>query len=101
MANIEIRNRENFKEAKRIAKLLPTKSRKSFIRSLHSINRLKRSYKADTVVLQSDFVPHSFIWSLNKEGHTRLLGGMILHGFGEGFLTDFTEHKCPIWSIHT
>ena len=95
---IIIQNKEHFREALKFAKKLGGDSKHSFLRSISTLNRLKRG--AD-LHITPDFVKHSFYWWLEKNGVRGMGGGMILHGFQETFSVQLVSQNYPEWAIHT
>ena len=97
----------HFRESAKFAKQLPVESRKTFIRCLKTLNRLKKSYDGE-LMLYPDFCAHSFCFSINSKdtsmsrfGKIYLNGGMILHGFGQTYSVELSAPTYPHWSIHT
>ena len=95
-------------EARRFAKKLGGSSRRSFLRSVHTINRFKNSGNLPgvTMYLDNDWVEHSFAWGLlrRENGYaTRagINGGMILHGYQETLSVELNPATAPHWSVHT
>ena len=97
---IEIKNKEQFREAARFAKTLGKNSRGTFIRCLKTINRIRRNNAYQTFIWP-DFVKHSFNFAFYSNGQLTMNGGMILHGFEETFSVELVGESFPHWSIHT
>lgn len=103
-ATIDIVNKEHFREAVAFARKLGGKPKKSFIRCLHTLNRIRHIKRNGVAKLQirPDFVKHSFHFQMiGEHGEHFMNGGMILHGFEETYSVELTSKNYPHWSIHT
>ena len=103
MVKCKISDLSHFKEAVAFARKLGGDSKKSFWRSLATLNRLKRSFKDCTLHIHPDFVKHSFYWTIVRDSDNKIVynGGMILHGFQETVSVELCPETYPHWSIHT
>ena len=96
-----ISNTEHFTATLAYAKSQPKETKRTFLRSISTINRLKRNLETDEVHIYPDWVDHSFGWSFIKDGKCVYNGGMILHGFQQTFSVELNPKSYPHWSIHT
>lgn len=99
-----IQNKDHFRNAYHFAKELGKESKHTFLRSIRTLNRLKKNAPSGTVLhIFPDWVKHSFYWSIHRPetGERWFNGGMILHGFEETFSVELDPERYPHWSIHT